>query len=373
MDIKKILKQYDSSNITVATLGSHSALDICSGAKKENFKTLVIAQRGREKPYNTYYKTQNNQGCVDKVLLLENFREILQKNNQKFLQENNVIFIPHRSFEVYLNFDYQAIEKEFFVPFFGNRNILRIEERAFKPNQYDLLKEANIRIPKIFNSAEEIDRPVLVKVLEKERGFERAFFITNSPADFKQKSQQYLKKGIINKEALQNAVIEEFILGVQVNLNYFYSPVSERLEFLGSDTRRQTNLEGFIKLPSTLQKEIEQHTRITYEEAGHMAVTILESMLKDVFEIGERFVAAAKKHYAPGIIGPFALQGFILPGPPKKEFVIFDVSPRVPGSPGIKFTPYSQYLFRKSLSMGERIALEIKQAIDNNLLDKIVT
>lgn len=373
MNFKTLLKQYDLANITVAALGSHSALDICSGAKKQGFKTLVVAQKGRENPYSSYYKTYNNQGCVDKIILLENFRDILRKDIQKTLRKNNAIFIPHRSFEVYLDFNYQAIEKEFFIPIFGNRDILKIEERASRPNQYDLLKKAGIKMPKIFSSPEEIDRPVMVKVLEKERGFERAFFIASSPEEFRQKSGDCLKKGIITNEALKKAVIEEFILGVQINLNYFYSPISERLEFLGSDTRRQTNLEGFSKLPPVLQKNIEKYAQITYEEAGHMAVTLLESLLKDVFEIGERFVAVSKKLYPPGIIGPFSLQGFILPGPPKKEFVIFDVSPRMPGSPGIKFTPYSQYLFRENLSVGERIALEIQRAIDKSLLDLIVT
>lgn len=75
----------------------------------------------------------------------------------------------------------------------------------------------------------------------------------------------------------------------------------------------------------------------------------------------------------PGLIGPFALQTFIIPGPPKKEFVVFDVSPWVPGSPEISFTPYGKYLFGENISVGERIAKEIKKAIDENRLDKIVT
>lgn len=372
MNIKTALQRYDASKLTVAVLGSHSALDVCSGAKKYGFKTLVIAQKGREKPYN-YYKSQGGQGCVDKILLLKNFKDILLEKNQEFLRQNNAVFIPHRSFEVYLNFDYRAIEKKFSVPVFGNRHILKIEERGSRPNQYDLLKRAGIRMPKIFSSPGKIDGPVLVKVLERQRGFERAFFTADSPEDFRKKSKDYLKNGVITEKALKKAVIEEFIMGVQVNLNYFYSPILKRLEFLGSDTRRQTNIEGFTKLPAILQEEVQKYARITYEEAGHMAVTLLESLLSDVFKMGEKFVSASKKYYPPGIIGPFALQGFILPGPPKKEFVIFDVSPRMPGSPGIKFTPYTSYLFGRNLSVGERIALEIKKAVEKNLLHLIIT
>ena len=39
-------------NYTIATVGSHSALDICRGAKDEGFKTLVIVEKGRDKTYS---------------------------------------------------------------------------------------------------------------------------------------------------------------------------------------------------------------------------------------------------------------------------------------------------------------------------------
>ncbi len=41
MDIKNYTKQ----NVTIAVLGSHSALDVCRGAKDEGFKTLVIVEK----------------------------------------------------------------------------------------------------------------------------------------------------------------------------------------------------------------------------------------------------------------------------------------------------------------------------------------
>ena len=80
--------------------------------------------------------------------------------------------------------DYDAIEDDFKVPMFGNRRLLRIEERDQHPNQYDLLDAATIRHPLLFPSHKDIDRPVLVKVLEAARGFERAFFIARSPEHF---------------------------------------------------------------------------------------------------------------------------------------------------------------------------------------------
>ncbi len=360
------MKQY-----TIAVLGSHSALDVCRGAKDLGFKTLVIVQKGRDKTYAKYYKSENGLGCVDAVIELDKFSDILTEKVQKELLKRNAIFIPHRSFEVYIN-DYDAIEKKFKVPIFGNRFLLKCEERGVKPNQYDLLDKAKIRYPKQFKDPKNIDRLVIVKVLEKERGFERAFFLVNDYREYKQYTEHNLKEGLFTQEQLNSAIIEEFILGVQVNFNFFYDSINDRLELIGTDTRRQTSLDGFLKLSAGHQTEVGKFITVKYEEAGHIAVTVLESLLEDAFAIGERFVEATKKLDVP-VIGPFGLQTMIIPGPPKKEIIVFDVSPRMPGSPGIFVTPYSGYLFGQNISMGKRVAMEIKLALEKGELDKVLT
>lgn len=380
--IDSFIKKYDKKRLTIAVLGSHSALDVCRGAKDEGFKTLVIAQKGREKTYTNYYKSEKMLnhvqhdkivGCVDECIVLDSFKELLTGPIQKKLISRNAIFIPHRSFEVYLDFDYKAIEDKFLVPIFGNRYLLKIEERNVRPNQYDLLEKAKIKTPTLYKNPKDIDRLSIVKVLEKERGFERAFFLIEDYIDYKSQVAKKLKEGTISESQLKKAVIEEYVVGVQVNLNFFYSPLHQRLELIGTDTRRQTNYEGIVKIPAQYQQKVLDNFPIKYEEAGHIGVTILESMLERIYEIGERFVTTCKKLYPPGIIGPFALQSVITAGPPQKDIVVFDVSPRMPGSPGIAATPYSVYLFGQPVSMGRRIALEIKEAIKNNKLKSILT
>ncbi|MDP3733533.1 MAG: DUF1297 domain-containing protein [Candidatus Daviesbacteria bacterium] len=352
---------------TIAVLGSHSALDVCRGAKDLGFKTLVICQKNREKTYQKYYEN-----IVDEVLILDKFADILNEKVQKKLLDKNCIFVPHRSFEVYIN-DYNAIEKKFKVSMFGNRFLLKLEERGMKPNQYDLLDSAGIRYPKQFKNPKDIDSLCIVKVLEKERGFERAFFFAESFEEYKIGVAHGLGLGKFTEAQIKSAVIEEFIVGVQVNFNFFYSPVKKRLELIGTDTRRQTNIEGLTKLPSIYEEELIKKVGVKYEEAGHIAVTVLESLLEDAFALGEKFVEASQKLMSPGVIGPFALQTVITPGPPKKEIIVFDVSPRMPGSPGIFATPYSGYLFGENLSMGKRVAMEIKEAIEKEELNKILT
>lgn len=357
----------------IAVLGSHSALEVCRGAKDEGFKTLVVAEKGREKTYQTYLKADKKFGCIDDCIVLDKFSDILSKSIQEKLISQKAVFIPHRSLEAYLSFDYDAIERKFDVPMFGNKYMLRIEERGQTPNQYDLLKEAEIRYPQQFKNPKNIDRLCLVKVLEKTRGFERAFFLVDSFVEFEKLSGEKIKSGIFTPKQLSEAVIEEFIVGVQVNFNFFYSQLFNRLELLGTDTRRQTNIEGIGRLPALYQNELLERLPVKYEEAGHIAVTVLESLLEDAYNMGEKFVRASQKLFPPGIIGPFALQTIIIPGPPKKEIIVVDISPRVPGSPGISATPYSSYLFGKPVSMGRRIAMEIKEAIKRKALDKILT
>lgn len=221
MNVNLLLKSYKMKKLTVATLGSHSALDVCSGAKQFGFKTLVVAQKGRDKTYSSYYQTNGKMGCVDQCLIVDSFADLFKSDLQKKLVSRNCVFIPNRSFEVYLNFDYSSIEKKFDVPMFGNRYLLKIEERSTKPNQYDLLEKAIIRYPKQFENPKEIDRLCLVKVLEKERGYERAFFLVENYSDFKNQAREKLKQGIFTDEQLNSSVIEEFIIGTPVILTFF--------------------------------------------------------------------------------------------------------------------------------------------------------
>ena len=102
--IKKILENYDKNNITIGVLGGHSALDVCRGAKKYNFRTVAVCQKGREKTYAKYYKTRDGKGIVDEIILVNKFSDIIKKDVQKKLQELNTIFIHNRYFWVYCDF-----------------------------------------------------------------------------------------------------------------------------------------------------------------------------------------------------------------------------------------------------------------------------
>ena len=251
--------------------------------------------------------------------------------------------------------------------------MIKLEERDVPRNQYYILQKAGIRIPKIIKNPKQITNPVIVKVAEAKRSYERAFFFAESYETYEKKSKELLKKKEITELGLKKAVIEEYAMGAQVNFNFFYSPLNNELELMGTDTRRQTNLDGLLRLPAPDQIEALQKIKPKLIETGHIAVTMKESLLEKAFEIGEKFVAATKKLHKTGIIGPFALQGSVITEECKEDIVIFDVSFRIPGSPGTMFTPYTAYLYRQPISYGERIAMEIRKAAEEDKLDLICT
>lgn len=375
MDPKTLLQGYDLTKLTIAALGGHSALEVCLGAKRQGLRTCVVARKGREQTYAKHLKYDANTetGCVDEIILVDEFSDILKPAVQKQLRELNALFVHSRYFWVYFS-DFSKVENEFEVPILGTRELLRLEERDQKPNQYDVLREAGIRLPKIYTKAQEIDRLTLTKINNATRTYERENFVTATYQDWQRIANEKLKAGKITEAALKNAVIEEFILGAQVNFNFFYSPLSQRLELLGTDTRRQTNLDGWLRLPANEQLQLnETGVQPLYIETGHIACTVKESLLEKAYEAGEKFVKTCKKYNSKGITGPFALQGAIDTDGKKEELVVFDVSFRMPGSPGITATPYASYLFGRPVSLGERIAMEVNAAVMAGRLGEIIS
>ncbi len=369
------LASYDTRRLTLTCIGSHSALDVCLGAKREGLRTLVFAAPRREKTYTVAYRTrEDGTGCVDEVIMVDHFADVINNESQRAMLERNAIFVPNRAFEVYARerHSYDEIERAMLVPMFGSRRLLRAEERDEANNQYKLLDAAGIRYPRRLVGPDDIDGLTLIKAQHAKVKYERAFFLAANPEQYRKRAAHYLASGIVTQEGLAEAVFEEYVLGPTVNLNFFWSPVLGELELLGTDTRRQTNIDGIRSLLAIDQAPLGAAFAASMEEAGHIAATITESMLEQAFDMGERFVKAARSQSPPGIIGPFALQCVIAPGPPK-SFVVYDVSLRIPGSPGTKYTPYSAYRWGKEMSVGERIAKEVVMARDRGRLAEVCT
>lgn len=359
--ITSIVDRYDAKNVTVGVIGSHSALEVMDGAKDEGLRTVCICQKGRDLPYRRFKR------LADEIMLVDKFSDVLNRENQDRLRELNTVMVAHRAFTAYLGYD--NIEDNFKVPVFGNRSMLRAEERSAPRNQYYLLEKAGIRHPRIYRNPSEIAGPAMVKVQEAKRKLERGFFIVSSYDDYKKKAKQKVEQGAVKKADLDSATIEEYVIGTYFNLNFFTSPLSGETEFLGIERRLQTNLHDYVSMPARQQMEMDIQPQNI--EVGHTPASIRESLLEKVFEMGDKFAIAARKEYRPGVIGPISLQSIVTT---ELDFVVYDVSLRVPGNPIMATTsPYAKYYFGHTMGVGRRIAMEIKQAAAQRKLREIVT
>ena len=379
--IVEILERYHPSGIRIATIGSHSALDVCDGAVEEGFRTFVVCERGRETPYTRYFRGRRDgdgrpvRGMVDDAIVLEKFRDVLSEKMQAELRDRNAIFVPNRSFTSYCDLD--AIEDAFHVPLFGSRNLLRTEEREEAKSYYWILEKAKLPAPEKIDDPREIDGLAIVKLHHKTKKLERGFFTAATYKEFKEKSDALLKRNVISKEDLAAARIERYIIGPIFNFDFFYSPIEdegEKIELLGIDWRFETSLDGHVRLPADQQLSLTEAQRIPeYVVVGHNASTLRESSLKEVFDMAERYVAATQKHFAPGIIGPFTLQTAV---DADLKFWVYDVAPRIGGGTNIHMStghPYGNALWRRPMSTGRRIAMEIRRSMETGRLAELVT
>jgi 5-formaminoimidazole-4-carboxamide-1-(beta)-D-ribofuranosyl 5'-monophosphate synthetase len=170
------------------------------------------------------------------------------------------------------------------------------------------------------------------------------------------------------------------VLGSRFNANFHgYGLIDKFCDFdlVGFSDRRQVNLQGFLNLPARDQLKI--NTPIKNEEIGHYGITMRESKQHLVFDAANRFRKVVKEEYDVGMIGPFSLQGAIAYNPDNElEFVVFDVSPRVPGDPAMG--PTSPEMRNLSLKYHRNIKdpldlpmMEIRKAIKLKRVDEIIT
>ncbi len=374
------LNEYDLDNIKIGVLASHSALDVADGAVDEGFGTILYCQKGREKTYIRYFKAKREngkvvRGVVDEYIVYDKFEDMMKKKEQEKMIERNVLFIPNRSFTSYIKLD--KIENEFEVPLVGSRNLLRSEERGQGRDYYWLLEKANLPYPERIENPEDIDELVVVKIHHAKKKLERGFFTASSYKEYMEKSHKLIKQGVITEDLLRSARIERYIIGPVFNFDFFYSPLEKEMdgiELLGVDWRFETSLDGHVRLPAQQQMTLNEKQSIPeYTVCGHSLATVRESLLEKAFDLGERYVKATQRYFKPGIIGPFCLQTCI---DKDNNFFIYDVAPRIGGGTNIHMSighPYGNILWRKNVSTGRRIAMEIRRAIDMDMLEKIVT
>jgi len=164
--------------------------------------------------------------------------------------------------------------------------------------------------------------------------------------------------------------IQEYHTGVLAYLQYFYSPVKNELEFFGIDKRHESNIEGLARIPAENQLNMKKST--SFNVIANSPLVLRESLLDDVYTMGENFVKASAKLVPPGMNGPFCIEGVY---DENAQFSAFEFSARIVAGTNIFMngSPYTSLIFDEPMSMGRRIAREIKQANEKNELNSITT
>ncbi len=375
--VQKIASDYDPGDITIGIFGSHSALPIGYSAKRAGLSTMLFAKKGREKTY-----AKHNAKLYDDAIVLDDWGDLISEDKQEMMREKNVIFMPNRSFVVYVGLE--NIESDFEIPVYGSRKLFRAEERTASPprNQYYLLDQAGIRTPKIFEDPEEINRLSVVKVQQKDNPLERAYFYPSSPEEYHQMAEDKIESGEISKEGLEKATIEEFVVGPMLNANFhsFGMNLSQDyfpndIDLVGFSDREQTNESGFRNLPANLQLNLSERGFVrTNEEICHRGKTLRESKIEMIYGTAEKLMETLKEEVPPGMIGPVGIQGAVPTDDNNRpEFIVFDLSFRVPGDPAMGPTsPYLRYLNAKHSTDYEEFMPEgwkIKEPLDLSMME----
>ncbi len=375
------LEKYDLKDAKIGVLASHSALDTCEGAVSEGFRTVAVCQKGRDATFSRYFRAQRSddgtpiRGVVDDVIMLDKFNQIMKPEVQQDIMSRNALFVPNRSFTSYNPID--AVEDDFAVPMVGSRNLLRSEERGGERDYYWLLEQAGMPFPKKVEKPEDIDGLTIVKVHHKVKKLERGFFTAKDYDQFVQKSEELIAQNVLEPDFLKSARMEQYIIGPVFNLDFFYDPLQERgekLELLGVDWRFESSLDGYVRLPAKQQCELEDDGIIPeYTVCGHNSATVRESLLDKAFEMAEKYIAASKKFYDPGIIGPFCLQTCV---DKDLNFFIYDVAPRIGGGTNVHMSvghPYGNTLWRTNMSSGRRLSKMVREGIEQERIEEIIT
>jgi len=330
---------------TIATLGSHSALQILKGARDEGFRTLAIANRETERLYRAY-------AFVDEVITIDYYGQFMSLVPE--LEKRKMVIVPHGSFVAYLSLEEH---KRMRIPYFGNKAVLDWE--ASRELQREWLVRAGLTVPRQFRTGAEIDRPVIVKLYGAQGG--KGYLFLRDAKDFELRAGQL---------ARQNYILQEYIIGVPAYIHYFYSPLSGKLEIMSMDRRYETNVDSLGRIPAAAQENM--NIDPSYVVVGNSPLVLRESMLAEAYRMGEDVVRVSQEICGPkGLFGAFCIETIITP---EAKFFVMEISARIVAgtNPFIDGSPYSYLNYSEPMSTGRRIAREIKNALLSNNLPSVL-
>ncbi|MDD4319449.1 MAG: formate--phosphoribosylaminoimidazolecarboxamide ligase [Candidatus Peribacteraceae bacterium] len=334
-------------DFVIATMGSHSALQILKGARDEGMRNLVICKRGCEQPYRSF-------PVADDMILVDDWKE-WDGGLEDELIRRNAIVIPHGSFVSYLG---PERVKNMRAMYYGTKEILEWESNRDMEREW--LLKSGLLLPRVFDKPEDIDRPVIIKFHGAGGGF--GYFVVKSAEQFYEvKNRKYPDEN--------DFVIQEYIVGAPLYIHYFHSPITGELEIMSMDKRYESNADSIGRIRAEDQLAANIHT--SYTIVGNIPIVIRESLLPQLFTMGEKVVEVSKTLCGNGLVGPFCLEAIITR---KLEIYVFEISARIVAgtNPFINGSPYTDLKYDVPMSTGRRLARDIKDAIVAGRLSEIL-
>lgn len=334
-----------SRDVTVVTLGINSALQILKGAADEGFRTVVAAVDDRADLYRRY-------AFIERVVTLPHYGAFAKAVVQ-YADPDASVVIPHTSFLGKLGPDGVA---ELPVRLFGSKRAIAWEADRERTREWLIL--AGVNVPRQFQDAHEIDCPVVVKA---RGGMSRqGYFFARNRREYERKIRDFQPPSY---------TVQEYIIGVPVMLHYFQSPLEGILQFMGADKRYQTNVDSLGRIPTENQAGL--GIEPSYVTVGNFPVTLRESMLTEVYRLGEGIVEASRRLFPPaGLVGAFSVEVIIAPN---RQLFVIELTTTISGATNLYIdgSPYSQLLFAEPMSMGRRAAREVKSALAQGRLGEL--
>ncbi|MBI3587763.1 formate--phosphoribosylaminoimidazolecarboxamide ligase [Candidatus Micrarchaeota archaeon] len=334
-----------AKEVKIATIGSHSALQILKGAHDEGFKTIAVTTPKASKVYESF-------GVADQIIEIDHFDKFASTDRK--LVEENAVMIPHGSFTAHLSLEES---KRMNAMYYGNRDILDWEFDRVKQREW--LEAAGLRIPKNFTHAHEIDRPTIAKYYGARGG--KGYFFAKTEKEFDRGIEKFGRSPLI---------IQEYIIGVPLYIHYFHSSLTGELEIMSMDKRYESNVDSLGRIPLKSQEGMEIDP--SFVVVGNMPLVLRESLLAEAIEMGEKLVKASETLMGPkGLYGPFCLETIITP---EQKFYIIEVSARIVAGTNcfIPNSPYTALRYDVPMTTGRRIALEIRRGIEQGRLEELV-
>ena len=277
--------------VSVATLGSHCALQVLKGAKDEGLKTILISEKKRERVYKRF-------DFIDEIILVDSFEEFLDNKSTSILEKNDAVLIPHGTLIAQMSTKQIESIK---IPVFGNKWILKWEsDRELKQQ---LMLESKLNVPQQIPTPNKINQLVIAKRHGAAGG--KGYFLASSEKDYIKKRDILIQQGLIKGDS--DLYIQEYVMGVLAYLQFFYSPLQDKLEFFGVDKRHESDIEGLARIPASEQIGMDYIS--SFNVIGNSPMVLRESLLDEVYQMGERFVSASKRLVKPGMNGPFCIEG----------------------------------------------------------------